>query len=736
MSESRREPWLCLGLSAAVTLLVAGPVLFSGRTFVPTDFLATNYPWGGRHATDAFVRNRMHQDILEFDAAHAVAAHASLREGSLLLWNPYILCGVPSVGDPQLGTFYPPRILLFLCFPPFRGLDLLIVLHLLAAGPAMYLFARTWGLKPPAALTAGLVWMLCGAQMAWLKYSGAGAAAVGLPLMAAALRRGLAGPSALWVAASGALWALLFLGAHPHLSFFGLVWVLVSLAAAVRPLGWARIWKAGALFGAVGAGLAAVQLLPFLASLSASQKTAVQENLIYSRPTRTPLLLATLVWQRAFGSPIDRVDLVPRLTGSNFFDFQGYMGLLPLALALAAWRRSRLLWGLVLVTLALATCYPLWWLLRTLLPPLSVVDPHRLYLLSFAMALLAGLGHEVLLERPPRRLAALAGAAAGLVLAVGLAGAAAGASWISLANPAYAALALASAACAAALAALRTGWDPRVKTAAVWIAVVADLLPGFAAYNPSYEPPLPEPELIARLPRDERVLADLKSAYFEIGVSNYLMMYGCSTPSGYVSQYPRITLEFSEALGGRATDHGVDWSRADERALRMLNVSRVVTRDGERRLDPLPRAWLVGRVEVVSDRDARLRRLRDASFDPSVSALVEMEVPGLGGASGGRVERVGRDEYVVDVESPGVLTTSEVFDSGWICEVDGARRPVLRVNHAMRGVKLEEGRHRVVFRYRPWTVVWGGACSIATLALGGAFALIALRRRRRIGASS
>jgi hypothetical protein len=720
MFGPKRGLWVCLAMSGLVTLLVGGSVLFAGRTFIPTDFMTSLYPWGGRHATDAYVKNRVHQDILEFDTMHAIAAGEAVRQNRLWLWNPYILCGTPAVGDPQLGTFYLPRLLLLRLFRPLRALDLLMLLHLLAAGPAMYALARAWGMERPAALTSALVWTLCGAQMTWFKYAGGGAAAVGLPLMALALRRGLKDGSVREMAAAGAVWALMFLGAHPHLSFLALVWAAVSTGAAVRDLGWRRAARAGAAFSAVGAGLAAVQLLPFLASLLTSQKSTLEENLVYARPTRTPLLLVTLIWQRAFGSPIDRLDLIPRMTGSNFFDFQGYVGLLPLVLAVAAWKRSRLLWGVVLVSLAIAVCYPLWWLVRTVLPFLSVFDPHRLYLYSFVLALLAGLGHQELLDRPPpRRLRLLGAGGAGAVVLVGATGALVGATWISIANPSYAALAIASAACAAGLLAMASSWSPRAKAAVLWVAVAADLLPGFLAYNATYEAPPPEPSLLARLPRDERVVVDVTSDYYQTRGDNFLMMHGLSTPSGYVSQYPRVYQELVGAIGGVAVDHGVRWTAKDERALKLLNVRVVVTRDGERRLDALPRAWLVGRAEVRSSSEERLRRLGEPDFDPARTAILEEAAPPVEDGPSAAVERIGPDRFRVDAPGPRLLVTSETFDPGWICDVDGARRPVLRINHAMRGVALEAGRHEVVFRYRPPTVLWGAIATAGTAVVLG-----------------
>jgi hypothetical protein len=725
MSETARGRLLALALSAATTVAVGWPVLVRGETFVPTDFLEGRPPWSA-HATDAFVKNSLHHDLLEFDAALAVRTGRELREGRLPLWNPDLLCGVPSVGDPQLGTFYPPRLLLLRLLPPFAALDALVLLHFFAAGLAMYALGRTWKLGVPASLLAALVWQLCGSQMVWLKYAGGGPAAAGLPLLAAALQRGLDGRSPAWIAAAGAAWALMLTGAHPQLSFLGLVWAAVALGAAARREGRGPALRSAACFAIAGAGLAAVQLLPFLAGLAESQKTALQDSLVYARPARTPLLLATLVWQRAFGSPIDRVDFVTRWTGSNFFEFQGYVGLLPLVFAVAGAKRSRLLSGLALSLLALAVCYPLWWLVVRGLPFLSVLNPHRLYLYSFAVALLAGLGCQAWLERPPSRPARVGLAGAALAVAIGAVGTLLGATWISLGNPAYAAFAAAATGAALALLALRSPLPPGLRTAALLGAVAVDLLPGFLAYNPGYRGLPAEPEAIRRLSRERRALIDLPSPYWNRGADNLLLFHGVASPSGYVSQYPRRTMELARALGARVGDRRVTWNGGDDRVLRALDVGTVIDARGERRLEPLPRAWLVERAELRPDAADRLARLGDPAFDFERVAVVESPVPG--GLRGGRVTPAGPDRYVTEADGPALLVASETWDAGWTVEVDGQARPLLRADHAWRAVALDPGRHEVRFRYRPRTVLWGAVGSGAT-ALGLA-AFLLLRRRR------
>ena len=83
--------------------------------------------------------------------------------------------------------------------------------------------------------------------------------------------------------------------------------------------------------------------------------------------------------------------------------------------------------------------------------------------------------------------------------------------------------------------------------------------------------------------------------------------------------------------------------------------------------------------------------------------------------------------------SAGLVVLSDLYYPGWklVEEVSGEEIevPILRTNRVMRGAALPAGDHKLVYRYRPASVLWGGAVSGAsTLALIAA-GLIAWRDR-------
>jgi hypothetical protein len=69
----------------------------------------------------------------------------------------------------------------------------------------------------------------------------------------------------------------------------------------------------------------------------------------------------------------------------------------------------------------------------------------------------------------------------------------------------------------------------------------------------------------------------------------------------------------------------------------------------------------------------------------------------------------------------GLLVLSDLHYPGWKAEVDGEEVDIERVNYLMRGVPLEDGEHRVEFRYEPasWRIGW-------ILSLAGLIVLVLL----------
>jgi len=65
--------------------------------------------------------------------------------------------------------------------------------------------------------------------------------------------------------------------------------------------------------------------------------------------------------------------------------------------------------------------------------------------------------------------------------------------------------------------------------------------------------------------------------------------------------------------------------------------------------------------------------------------------------------------------NPGVLVLTDVFYPGWRAYVDNYPAKIYRINGLVRGVFVEKGRHKVVFKYSPDSLKLG--LSIAAICM-------------------
>jgi hypothetical protein len=74
------------------------------------------------------------------------------------------------------------------------------------------------------------------------------------------------------------------------------------------------------------------------------------------------------------------------------------------------------------------------------------------------------------------------------------------------------------------------------------------------------------------------------------------------------------------------------------------------------------------------------------------------------------------ERMVLDVEmaGAGLVRVGDAFYPGWRARVDGVRRPVQELD-TVRAVQVPAGRHRIEFFYRPASVYWGLALTLAGL---------------------
>ncbi len=332
----------------------------------------------------------------------------ALKEFSLPLWSPQINCGFPLFAEGQAGILYPFNLLTALLLPTYAALNYNILFHLWLAGAGVYVFLRVIECLRPAALVGGLTYCCSGYLMvramspnyidvcAWMPFS--------FVLVELALRRGR------WLYLWGAalVVGLQLLAGHPQAALYSAG--AGSLYALYR--GWNRGWKflGAAVLGVplLGAGLAAVQLLPTAELVRISSRGEGVSLTQFVSMSLPPERLITFLLPNFFGN-----DATGSYWGQRegfFIQLCPYMGVVPLVLSLVALGRRRdrysgffcALGGVALI-LALGRFTAIFDFLY-FIPGLKFFRiPTRFLLwLAFAIAVLAGLGLDQVLARKPQ----------------------------------------------------------------------------------------------------------------------------------------------------------------------------------------------------------------------------------------------------------------------------------------------------------------------------------------------
>jgi len=153
-------------------------------------------------------------------------------------------------------------------------------------------------------------------------------------------------------------------------------------------------------------------------------------------------------------------------------------------------------------------------------------------------------------------------------------------------------------------------------------------------------------------------------------------------------------------------------------------------------LEPVPFAYLVGRVESIPNDDVQIVRLMHDEFDPRRSAVVPEAPRGFaldgdldrgGGGGGGaafaacRVERPRAERIRVSIApaSDAFLVVRESHHAGWRATVDGQKREIVRANFLVMGVPVRAGESSVELVFDPASVRVGFALSaLGVAALG------------------
>lgn len=639
-----RHDLLALGIIVAALSLLHLRGILPGQTFLPVDLANNLYPW--RSGDLQPLQNPLITDpLFEFYPYLVFSLDTFKTTGQWPLWNPDIFLGHPALADPNYQTFYPVYLALGLALGAARALAIGPWLHALVAGFLVYAWIRTMGYSRRAALLAALAYAAGGQMVTWF-----------------GARQWLG--TLTWL--PGVLWAFELLLARGRWRYLALamafqgvallsgqyqVWLAFSLFllayAGLRTLEERRAGRrlsgrplvAAAAIVAVGALLAAIQLLPSIEYLAMSHRT----DALLSDTAMDPVQLISLVIPDFFGNPATVGDYWGQLNYSERTIYSGLVVLLLAILAPLTVRRRRFL----AIGLSLLAVMVVYFVVGGPGIELLQAVPGFKYLAlarsTFLLSLLAALLAAMTLDEPPTSpwppvLAALllGGLAA---LAVGANWGGAQEHWDDLREPLLRSIVLL--AIATALLVVRA-MNAKTRRWSEWVLiglVFLDLYGWGHGFNPAGPidellPPNAATEFVQANAGEQRVAPLMPGWDLAFG-PNILSTFGVAEPGGYSSLAPARLRELFVA----GDPQGRHWNilAFEQPALRLLDLFQVGLVASPRPLDAVDVQMEVGPLACAgSSEEITATTPVSGRFVPTESAInrFDLKFRRLGGADG------------------------------------------------------------------------------------------------------
>ncbi|MDZ4859737.1 MAG: YfhO family protein [Candidatus Hydrogenedentes bacterium] len=740
-----------------------------GETALPAALLFDGPPWRDHMPADLrpFNNPPSIEAFILFNMYFSVAKQ-SLAAGEWPLWNPFEFAGIPLLANYQSATVYPLRILHALLPVPIAT-TIFILLKLWCCGMTTYVCARVMLLRRAAATFASIGWMLSGYHLAWA-YHAIPDISAWLPLLLLGaeffvMGRHRRGFFTMTIAAT-----LLLLAGHPESAFTGALGVgayffirLFQRRAAVSAR---RAILLASASWAIALSVASIQILPFLEYLPRSH-TYVHRAGDSGAQHFLEAAAFPIFWvPRFFGAQPDGAFWADGINVSSF-TMMTYGGIpVFLAISLLLCRFANRIAKQRSVAFAVPTCVFLLMAFRApviepvfKLPPFnSTWGSWHLIFPMMAFCFLGAIGLDHWLSRPRRfrelwptfLVVVLVCAAIAFRFQLDR-------QLLILQNHetyVLTQLGIAAFVCAASLVLIAVhtlSRGQRIVAPALCMLLALDLLwaaRGLAGASPASHVLFPTPltRHLQQLAPATRINA--ASAGIMAGL---LQPFGIDELHAYDGILPARMWSFLGGISGETRSRlepltGVSYYLHDPALKPTFDLADSNRFTFDTTIDGVaiykdnhafPRAFLVNHTETCETPDELFARLRDPSFEPRRTALLETEFSASitdADEETGDASIVARsfNAMKVKVESQGnaLLVVTDAYYPGWTASIDGRSTDIIPAYHAFRGVAVPPGQHTVEFQYRPKSFQFGLAISCVVLVFGNLFALYTLRARK------
>jgi hypothetical protein len=748
---------------AALALGLCARVLFNNNDFV--------WSKAGNDLTTAFV-------------PWWTFGYDQMCHGNFPLWNPHNFCGTPFFSNFNSGMLYPLHLIALL-LPLQTAINIFLPVNIAISGWSTSLWCRHRGVSPTGSVLAGVIYMFSGA---YFHHTYAGhepvMTAMSLaPLIFLCVDAIFDEASWRWVLLGALVVGLQCLTAYPQAIYYtGLMSGLYLLLRLVLHEGRLRVCGRFLLLYAGGAMLGAVQLLPGLQTTGESVRQGGNNIEFASISPMPPENLAQLIAPGLFGD-VENSPYIGRWFPWEVSLFCGVSTLILAGYGALYGNREQRQFAITLLIVSTVLALgvnvrPVYRFLYDYLPLFGTfrVTARFNWFMTLYIAMLAGIGFDVLTGEEARRhravLVASIGAAILAVLAllwVNSAKAGLDGAWghfvrktqadhqtlqvpvgpvvdgLVLQTGTFAATrigfsALTLAIMAGALGLLR--FSPRFRYLVAGVTIVEMLIFADAtlATGPIH---LPYPSDWLEATRADE--GDLRVLHTTLEFPNTALLYNYNDGYGYdpvtLKRYADL-LAMTQDLDPDKTNFVTQiFQNRYPKLFEMLRchyiffMQQVQAGDGSTQRtpraivlpDPMPQLQLIQQYEVDPSRAEVFAALRSPTFNPRAKVILESppdpaptgtpKDPAPGWAS---VVRQSTDwiEIKADLREPAILLITDAYSKSWrAVPLDVGPQPhydLMPANYALRAIPLAAGKHHLLLVYAPIGFKIGVWISIAS----------------------
>lgn len=729
-----------------ISIFLGIPVIFHENTFVPADLIDIKFQYTPR---EKIIYSHTRMDRVFYSYPIDVFFNREVKKGSIPLWNPYIFSGYPVFADGENAFLYPLKFLFHFFFSPWKAGDLLTIFHIFMAQIFMFIYLEEIGCSFFPALSGGFLFGFNIFSL-WQNFFRSGSSAmVWLPFLLLCYKKFLNKRNLLWCGLGGFSFAFIILDYLPYAFYAFLVFIFVTGLEVIEYIkNWKPLWKRNSplipflLITATGFLIVYfyLQAVLELALLSQKQRFLLSDvtGKLFHRGRRALFLSVGLFSPLMMGS--ENVDfLISSLYFDPFVYYSLFAGVSATFLAALSFLSFFSIYStafplLSFVALLIFLHTPLNALISFIFPWFKGIPPFSAgFMFAFSISLSSSFGFEAILKGVSRK-TLLLGIATGFILIFG-----SGLygfisyresfphEWLTPFNirfyhPIIVFLLIAGA--------FFINMKKGIKSILLFLIIFIELYPiSFLVYRP-----IP----VSLLQFSDHYSSSLIRNYKYERISgiepNLSTIFEWHSPEGYEAMIPdyyilgikgkfrsyyfkenrevgisQITYPFAKILSVKYLIILSPYSRS---AIPPDKLEILERKDGMNIYevkDVLPRAFVVSSSRVVKDWREATELIRNG-YDPLNGVLIEEKTFCSGGSGSAEIKKYELEKVVLSVEvngGCGFLILTDTWYPGWKVYVDGKEEKLLRAYGMVRAVKIEEGRHEVLFLYRPWWLIPG-----------------------------